>query len=121
MMNKRLLAITFINIMCTSSFGYAESSAINYQRDINEQIAEAIYYPAVARNTESEGVVGIAVAFGKGGSIAHVIVEQSSGVPSLDEAAVSAVRAAAPFSQLPADVAEFHTKLKYVLKYTTAN
>ncbi len=64
----------------------------------------------------NEGIVGVAVTIGDGGTITNAVVENSSGVKALDSAALEAVRAAAPFASVASGTTVVHTKLKYIIE-----
>lgn len=61
------------------------------------QIEKRKEYPYMARRLGKEGTVAVAVRLTAGGELAGVQVLRSSGVPDLDEAALSLVRKVCPF------------------------
>jgi protein TonB len=61
-------------------------------------------YPndAAEKHEEGKDVIGFTVA--RDGAVQRIWVDQSSGVPSLDDASVQMVRAASPVPPLPSDL-----------------
>ena len=64
------------------------------------------HYPKSILNSNLQGNVRLLVAVNRDGSLNSVSVRQSSGIPTLDEAAVNIVFNAAPFEPLPNNLAE---------------
>ena len=65
-------------------------------REIRRRIQRALVYPPVARSQELEGETLVRFEIAYGGAAREVRVYRSSGIPTLDRAAVRAVGAAAP-------------------------
>lgn len=73
----------------------------NY-RYIQRRIQDCLTYPAQARRAGIQGTAEIIFTIGQDGSVSGLAVRRSSGEAMLDEAALEAVRKAAPFSPPPA-------------------
>ncbi|MCF8024985.1 MAG: energy transducer TonB [Desulfobacteraceae bacterium] len=69
----------------------------DYFKRVRAAIEKKKQYPAFARRRQLEGKVAISFDIAGDGSISHISVIKSSGFSMLDEAALSAVRGAAPF------------------------
>jgi protein TonB len=115
-MISKLGTFVLLAAIGTSSAAFADASPQFSNSDINTKISTAAHYPSSARSRGEEGTVSVVVTIGEGGSVKDAAVESSSGVKALDDAAVSAVRAAAPFTQPTSGVAVVHTKFKYVIE-----
>lgn len=76
-----------------------QSAASAWAADIQQRIAR---YQAYPRGSRDEGRVRVAMVILPGGQLSGVSVAQSSGSASLDQAAIAAVRRAAPFPPAPA-------------------
>ncbi len=73
----------------------------NYKKRILGKIARKKNYPLRARRREEEGRVKIHLVIEKNGKMGLMEILQSSSYPLLDEAALQAVKKAAPFPGLP--------------------
>jgi protein TonB len=69
----------------------------------------------MAKLRHQEGVVTLAVTVGDGGSVANAAVENSSGIQSLDDAALAAVKAASSFPAPPEAGVVVHGNVKFAL------
>lgn len=76
-------------------------SRMNYFNTARLKIESHKQYPEVARQQHMEGQVIVEFVINPDGSVSGLMVASSSGFESLDAAAVSAVKNAAPFSPLP--------------------
>ncbi|MGK0674668.1 MAG: TonB family protein [Halothiobacillaceae bacterium] len=72
-----------------------------YRTRVRQAIDKHKHYPRVARRLELEGRVVVAFTVEADGRLAGVRVVESSGSELLDEAALEAVRKAAPFPPFP--------------------
>lgn len=72
-----------------------------YRTRIRQAVDEHKHYPRMARRLELEGRVVVAFTVEADGRLAGVRVVESSGSELLDEAALEAVRQAAPFPPFP--------------------
>jgi TonB family protein len=87
---------------------------------VRQQIAKAKYYPRIARRRGMEGQPIIAFTLDKGGRIINAALEKTSGYQLLDQAALKAVRQAAPYPEIPAplrmDSFQFKLPISFILK-----
>lgn len=68
-----------------------------YAKTVMVAVSAKVEYPKMAKMRHQEGVVTIAVTIDASGAPSATSVEKSSGIQSLDDAALAAVSAAAPF------------------------
>jgi protein TonB len=86
------------------------ASAVNarvdaaYGAGIRQAVAEHKHYPMLARRMLEEGQVVVAFSVNAQGELSALRIAQSSGSERLDEAALQAVRDAAPFPPFPEGV-----------------
>ena len=83
---------------------------------ILRRVEELKRYPASARVDRAEGKVVVKAVIDEDGSISEVGVLQSSGHPTLDEAAVETMRQAAPF-HLPHPLGQPRMTIKIPMNY----
>ena len=83
---------------------------------ILRRVEELKRYPASARVDRAEGKVVVKAVINEDGSIGEVNVFQSSGYPTLDEAAVETMQRAAPF-QLPHPLGQPRMTIKIPMSY----
>ena len=83
---------------------------------ILRRVEELKRYPASARVDRSEGKVVVKAVIDEDGSISDVEVFQSSGHPTLDDAAVETMRQAAPF-HLPHPLGQPRMTIKIPMSY----
>jgi protein TonB len=69
---------------------------------IQRRIRDRLVYPSQARRAGIQGVAEIAFTIHEDGTVSGVTVLVSSGQESLDQAAIAAIHAAAPFPRPPA-------------------
>jgi len=67
---------------------------------LHQAIQNKQQYPASALQMKRQGRVNIAFKLYPNGTISHLRIQKSSGTVSLDQAAITAVRLAAPFSEI---------------------
>ncbi|MBF0142923.1 MAG: energy transducer TonB [Magnetococcales bacterium] len=72
-----------------------------YVQTLKEKVRPHWRYPPEARRRGLVGVVSVALTLGADGALIEARVDRSSGAPLLDEAALKALREAAPFPPLP--------------------
>jgi protein TonB len=72
-----------------------------YSKTVMTAVSGKVVYPRMAKMRHLEGVVGVAITLDGAGAPTGAVVEKSSGAESLDEAALAAVKAAAPFPAPP--------------------
>jgi len=78
----------------------SSSPAPELMRLLHTAIEQAQQYPASAQEQQREGRVTLAFTLAPNGSISHSRVAASSGISSLDHAALQALHAAAPFQHI---------------------
>jgi len=83
----------------------AEKEMLTYENIIKQKIQAALKYPAAAKQKSLEGRVGIVFTILKQGQLKNVEIIRSSGNEELDEAAITTVKNASPFPEIPADYA----------------
>ncbi|WEX76672.1 energy transducer TonB [Sinorhizobium numidicum] len=74
----------------------------NYPGKVRSKLNRAFRYPAEAKRQRLRGVAHVRFTVTSGGGVAGVSLARSAGSPVLDEAALDAVRRAAPFPKIPA-------------------
>jgi len=90
----------------------------DYIRAVHERVAKVTVYPKMAKLRGQEGKVGCVVKISPTGDLLDESVEKSSGTAALDEAALDAVKKAAPFPPPPgadANGAALHFTLSFAL------
>lgn len=87
---------------------------------VRQRIANAKYYPRIARRRGMEGQPVIAFTLDKGGRLMKADLAQTSGYQLLDQAALEAVHQAAPYPEIPdelkTDTFQFKLPISFVLK-----
>jgi protein TonB len=87
---------------------------------VRQRIANAKYYPRIARRRGMEGQPIIAFTLDKQGRLTKVDLAQTSGYQLLDRAALEAVHQAAPYPVIPAPLKvnsfQFKLPISFVLK-----
>jgi periplasmic protein TonB len=73
--------------------------------------------PNKGRKDPSYGTVWLSITVARDGTVVDVHVDQSSGVPYLDENAVQMVRNASPLPPVPASIPAAHVTFKMPTKY----
>ena len=87
----------------------------DYTHDVLVRVADHAVYPHMALATAQEGVVTVAVTVGKDGNLAGINVLNSSGVPSIDLAAIQAAKDAAPYPAPSAADTVVKGKIRFAL------
>ncbi len=75
----------------------ADDIAPTYTHEVLTRVADHAVYPRVAMANSEEGVVTVAVSVDASGNLTGVNVLNSSGIPSIDLAAIQAAKDAAPY------------------------
>ena len=87
---------------------------------VRQRIADAKYYPRIARRRGMEGQPVVAFTLNKRGGLMKANLAQTSGYQLLDRAALEAVHQAAPYPEIPAelkaDTYQFKLPISFVLK-----
>lgn len=92
-----------------------DAIAPDYTHDVLTRMADHAVYPHTALTSSQQGVVTVAVTVDKAGNLAGVNVLNSSGVPSIDMAAIQAAKDAAPY---PAPTAATETVVKGKIRFS---
>jgi TonB family protein len=87
---------------------------------IRERIRATWIYPPAAGKAGVEGVVGLVIEIAKDGTLLDVRLKTPSGSEVLDQAALAAVRASAPFPPVPDGVAKRVLLINGSFKYQIA-
>lgn len=74
----------------------------NYPGKVRSKLNRAFRYPSEAKRQRLRGVAQVRFTVTSGGGVAGVSLAKSAGSPILDQAALDAVRRAAPFPAIPA-------------------
>ena len=74
-------------------------------------------YPATARARREEGTTHVAFVLDRQGRLLSSRIEQSSGIPALDQEALDLLRRAQPFPALPAEFADAQISLTVPIKF----
>lgn len=89
-----------------------------YVSKVRSKIYAAKFYPEQAKRSEREGTVKVQFAVSANGSVSGVSVSASSGFAELDSAAVQAVKNAAPFPSIPAELNKSSLTMSISLRYS---
>ena len=73
--------------------------------------------PESARLGMNRGRVAIQFAIGKNGSVPKLVIASTSGIPSLDRAAVAGISASNPFPALPREYTGNEIRLQFLFQY----
>ena len=88
-----------------------------YTHSIQLKIAKAKTYPALARERNQQGKAFLSFKLNKAGEILELLVENSSGHEILDEAAIKAIKEAAPFPNIPESLNKNFASLKIPISF----
>lgn len=87
---------------------------------VRQRIANAKYYPRIARRRGIEGQPVVAFTLDKGGRLMKAGLAKTSGYQLLDQAALEAVQQAAPYPEIPAELNtetfQFKLPISFILK-----
>jgi len=87
---------------------------------VRQRIANAKYYPRMAKRRGMEGQPIIAFTLGRQGQLTKVALVKTSGYQLLDRAALKAVHQAAPYPEIPAELKintfQFKLPVSFILK-----
>jgi len=84
----------------------AKKAQENFLILIRRKIERAKYYPRWSRQKGFEGIVRVEFIIGDGGDVKDAKIVEPSGCKMLDEAALTTIKRAAPFSGLPKELGE---------------
>ncbi len=83
-----------------------DTPARRYAMKLQDRLAQNIKYPEREKAMGASGQVMLRLHVARDGKLADAQVAQSSGLPSLDRAAVEAAKRVAPFPPFPAELAQ---------------
>jgi protein TonB len=89
-----------------------------YKQGVKSAILSRKHYPEMAERLQHTGKVGLLIVLSSDGSLDSVSVSSSSGYDELDEAALSAVRDAAPFDSFPEGINKSTIKFSMSLRFS---
>lgn len=75
-----------------------------YLWQVMRRIAQFPYVPKNTNTIREEGTVLTRVTIARDGQLLNVVIEKSSGLPSLDAGVMDTIRRASPYPPLPADI-----------------
>ncbi|MBU2551856.1 MAG: TonB family protein [Proteobacteria bacterium] len=95
---------------------------VSYLGQVKARIKQYWIFPPAARQKQEAGQLTAFFTLDRGGSLLQVLVEKSSGRPHLDQAALEAVRRAAPYPEFPRHInldrlnirAHFDYRIRYI-------
>jgi TonB family protein len=87
----------------TISLETQSSEFAPYLAEVRRRVVRWWYYPPYARQVGLGGKLVLVFSITRDGGLAGVRITKSSGVSLLDEAAIKAVKAGAPFAHFPAN------------------
>lgn len=88
-----------------------------YTNSIQLKIAQAKTYPSIARERKQQGKAFLSFKLDRDGKILELSVENSSGYKILDQAAIKAIKEAAPFPAIPASLNKNYASLKIPISF----
>ncbi|MFC1632397.1 TonB family protein [Candidatus Omnitrophota bacterium] len=89
-----------------SAYSEEESPLTYYSHMIEDIIARNVKYPDQARQGRQEGIVKVNLSLKSDGKLKEVVVRESSGYDILDQTALAAVRAQAPYPAFPQQLSQ---------------
>ena len=89
----------------------------SFTNTVRQQIARAKNYPSSARKKGQEGKAFLKFKLDKDGSVANLSIVQSSGHNLLDEAAIRAIKEAAPYPPIPDELNRSYALLKLPISF----
>jgi TonB family protein len=106
----KISALSVLSVMAGAAF--AGDAPPAYNKTVMVAVSGKVEYPKMAKMRHQEGVVTVAVTVDASGAGAGTI-EKSSGIQSLDDAALAAVAAAAPFPAPPEAGTVVHGNIRF--------
>lgn len=99
------------------------TSELKYQRyliDMKRKIEFYWDYPELASRNGWQGSLKLSFRINRDGTVTDILLERSSGYPSLDDAAITALRLASPFPPFPAnfDIKDLNIKGQFIYQIT---
>ena len=92
-----LTAVVALATVASSSVVGAAEAPAAYTKTVMEKVSSKVEYPKMAKMRHQEGAAVVAISMDASGAPTNATIEKSSGFQSLDDAALNAVKAAAPF------------------------
>ena len=89
----------------------------DYSYSIRMKVASAQVYPEFAREKNKQGKAILSIKLGRNGNVLNVSVGNSSGHEVLDEAAVKAIKDAAPYPKIPDKLNRQYVLLKLPISF----
>ncbi len=105
----------------TISLDTRDKRYVSYARVIRDGIARHWKYPPEARENLIEGKLMVLFSLGRNGDLQAVRILTSSGYTILDDEAVRAIRAAAPFPSFPGHITVNRLNIKANIDYRIAS
>ena len=107
-----LQVCSFVSLLVAGA-AFAGDAPPAYTKAVMTQISGKVEYPKMAKMRHQEGVVTVQVTIDASGAASASTVEKSSGIQSLDDAALAAVNAAAPFPAPPEAGTVVHGNIRF--------
>lgn len=92
-------------------------AAQNYQRAVLAKVYQNIKYPSSAQRRNREGSLRVAISIGEDGRLINAEVVQNARYSTFDDAALRAVKSAAPFDPLPVGTLEIPMVLEVPIAF----
>ena len=109
---RKLCAGVIISLSVAGA-AFAADAPPAYTKTVMTQVSGKVEYPKMAKMRHQEGVVTVQVTIDASGAASASTVEKSSGIQSLDDAALAAVNAAAPFPAPPEAGTVVHGNIRF--------
>jgi len=109
---RGLQICAFVSLVVAGA-AFAGEAPAAYTKTVMTQISGKVEYPKMAKMRHQEGVVTVQVTIDASGAASAASVEKSSGIESLDNAALNAVNAAAPFPAPPEAGTVVHGNIRF--------
>jgi len=97
MFSQVLKGAALAAVMVLANSAFAADAPAAYSKAVMEQVSSKVEYPKMAKMRHQEGAAVVAISLDAKGTPSSATIEKSSGFQSLDDAALNAVKAAAPF------------------------
>ncbi len=105
-----------ISSLGKASFNINQIDISPWARDVVEKIQKNWAIPT-SQDDDEKNVVEITVSIGKNGDLLNVGIRNSSAHPTLDQAALNAVRISAPFPKLPDNFPNDNLEAHFLFQY----
>jgi len=104
----------------TISLDTEDKRYVSYARMLKERITQNWKYPQEAKENLIEGRLMVIFSLDRGGNMTQINITKTSGYTILDEEALRAVDAAAPFPSLPEHITVSRLNIKAAFDYQFA-